>query len=283
MSILALDIGGTAVKYGYFSDNAIFGEFPVKDPLGNENIPKKLVEFIAKYDTDYIGISIPGPFDFETGTSFMEHKLKSLYKISLKDLIAERFPHIKLVFLHDSTAFIFGAILDHPQLSAENIAGVMIGTGLGYIQSIRGRVLVNRNKTPIKSIWNMAFKNGIAENYVSSTAIIKKSKHYGYYFENARDVAEAARNDNKQLSELFFETGKELGELIKVKQYEDGFERLIIGGQVSRSWDLMYQGFESICKIPYQVVSNPAQCALYGIKYCIEKDMKGIYLEGIST
>ena len=79
MKILALDIGGTAVKYGMFQDNNLkFGQFPVKDTDGNENIPKSICSFSKEHMPDVIAISTPGPFDFETGTSMMTHKLLSM-------------------------------------------------------------------------------------------------------------------------------------------------------------------------------------------------------------
>lgn len=280
MKILALDIGGTAVKYGFFGNEAEFGEFPVKDRDGIERLPEKIINFVAKYRVDHIGISAPGPFDFSSGTGLMEHKLRSLYQISLKNLIEKNVPDTKLFFIHDATAFILGAICADPALANENVSGVMLGTGLGYVHSVGGRVEVNKNKTPLKPLWNRTYKDGIAENYVSATAIINKARAKGYSFEGVKEIAEDARRGDQELAEIFFETGAQLGELMEIKQKEEGFGKLLIGGQVSRAWDLMRLGFEKICSIPYDIVKDSSTCPIWGIKYCAERGMDRIYKEG---
>ena len=279
MKILALDIGGTAVKYGFFNETPEFGEFPVKNGDGTESLPEKIIDFISRYDADFIGICAPGPFDFESGTGLMEHKLKSLYKVSLREKIERFFPDIKLLFIHDSTAFILGEICNNSALSTENIAGIMLGTGLGYVHSVNARVEVNESETPLKPLWSKPYKDGIAENYVSATAIINKALKQGFCFKGVKELADKARQGNRQLLELFSETGAELGQLITEKCKEDGFERLVIGGQVSGAWDLMKAGFEKCCKIPYIIAAEPAKSPLYGIKYCVENGKENIYLK----
>ena len=280
MKLLALDIGGTAVKYGIFGHKNEFGEFSVKDGDGVERLPEKIVEFIGAHKADQIGISAPGPFDFESGTGLMEHKLRSLYKISLKDRIKTCFPDTEVFFIHDATAFILGGIYNDPRLSKKDVSGVMLGTGLGYVHSVDGTVEVNKNRTPLNPLWSRPYRDGIAENYVSATAIINKARTKGYSFDGVKEIADAARQGNQELLEIFFETGEQLGELLCAKQKEDGFERLLIGGQVSRAWDLMRQGFERICLIPYDIVNDPSTCPIWGIKYCAEIGMDSIYKEG---
>jgi len=279
MKILALDIGGTAVKYGLFGKDTIFGEFLVKDRDGTERLPEKIMEFLSKHNADCIGICAPGPFDFETGTGLMEHKLKSLYKVSLRDMIKQQFPNVKLFFVHDSTAFILGEICNNPELSAENISGIMLGTGLGYVHSVNGKVEINEMETPLNPLWNKPYKGGIAENYVSATAIINKALAEGFCFKGVKEIAVAARQGNLQLLQIFAETGSQLGELMEIKKKEDSFDRIIIGGQVSGAWDLMKDGFERNCKIPYILATQPAKNPLYGIKYCVENGKENIYLK----
>lgn len=280
MNLLALDIGGTAVKYGCFAKENIFGQFSVKDANGVELLPKKIIEFIAEHPTDCIGICAPGPFDFQTGMGLMEHKLPSLYGISLRGIIENKFPNVNLFFIHDSTAFILGALQNNPSLRGKAISGIMLGTGLGYVHCINGKVEVNQRKTPLHPLWNTPYRSGIAENYVSATAIINKANENGYSFDNVKDIETAAKKGDKNLLSIFSETGAQLGELIEIKRKEDKFEKLVIGGQVSKGWDLMCKGFEEVCGIPYELVEDPARCPLFGIKYCAENGIDAIYKGG---
>lgn len=279
MSILALDIGGTAVKYGIFTSKEEYGQFSVLNTDGMEKLPEKIIEFILHHPTDRIGISAPGPFDFETGTSLMEHKLPSLYHVSLQKMIEKECPDTPFFFIHDSTAFILGAIQENKSLSKKNISGIMLGTGLGYVHCINGKIEVNERKTPLHPLWNTPYKSSIAEHYVSATAIIQKAKEKGYVYGGVKELAEMARQGNKQLLDVFFDTGTQLGELVHRIHTRDGFQKLIIGGQVSKAWDLMQIGFEKTCSIMYDLVKNPIHCPLLGIKYCAEKGIKNIYKE----
>ncbi len=281
MKILALDIGGTAVKYGLFDgDDVLFGKFPVIDEDGTERLPEKILKFLAEQTVDCVGICAPGPFDFKTGTGLMTHKLPSLYNISLKKCIEEKFPCLKTVFIHDSTAFVLGEICINPIFSDKNIAAVMLGTGLGYIHAINGKVELNEKETPLKPLWNKEYKDSTAENYVSATAIIRTANELGFAFNNVLDISKEARDGNEKLLKIFCHTGMNLGEMINDKIKEDSFKELVIGGQVSLSWDLMKTGFEKICSIPYHITINPATTALYGIKYCVEQGKENVCLRG---
>lgn len=284
MKILALDIGGTEVKYGYFGKSeAEYGKFSVIDGDGKERLPQNIMKFIKLFDVDHIGICSPGPFDFKTGTGLMEHKLKSLYKVSLKEMIDTQYSGINTVFIHDSTAFVLGAIYNKPELKSKNFSGVMLGTGLGYSNTVCGKVMVSETETPLYTLWNSRYKDGIAEEYVSATAIKNRAKKLGYSYDNVLSIAIDARNGDKKLQNLFFEVGSDMGEILNQRQKTDGFESIVIGGQVSLSWTLMKDGFESVSEIPYHIVENPTTCAVDGIKYCIINGKENIYKKAVQN
>lgn len=269
MRILALDIGGTAVKYGLFYDKDLTsGQFPVRDANGYEDIPKSICSFVKEHMPDMIAVSTPGPFDFETGTSLMEHKLLSMYNISLKDELKKVVPSAKVIFVHDSTAFAVGVLNQNPELKDKNVAVVMLGTGLGYAIVNEGKVLLNEKQTPIHPLWNRPLKNGISEDYVSTRALRAEAEKCGFKVNAVLDMAIAARGGNEKLLKVFYEYGENLG-LCVMNAYEtDKFSEIVIGGQISRSWDLMKEGFESVCEIKYSLIKNPDRCALYGLIDC---------------
>ena len=198
MKILALDIGGTAVKYGFFQDNNIkFGQFPVKDSQGNENIPESICSFSKEHMPDMIAISTPGPFDFETGTSLMTHKLTSMYNVSLKELLKNEIPKAEILFVHDSTAFAMGVLNKMPYLAEKKFAAVMLGTGLGYIYLNNGKALLNKRQTPLHPLWNRNFLDGTSEDYVSTRAILSECEKLGFSGMSIKELAETAREGEK--------------------------------------------------------------------------------------
>lgn len=278
MKILALDIGGTAVKYGLFQDNnKEFGQFPVRDSQGNENIPESICSFSKEHMPDLIAVSTPGPFDFETGTSLMTHKLTSMYNVSLKELFKKELPTAEIIFVHDSTAFAVGVLNKMPDLKEEKFAAVMLGTGLGYIYVQKGRALLNKRQTPLHPLWNRSFLDGTSEDYVSTRAILKKCEKLGFSGLSIKELAEVARGGDKALKDVFYNYGKHLGMCMEMASLADGFSEIVIGGQISRSWDLMKDGFESKCNIKYTIIDNPESCALYGLFDCAENGKEKYY------
>ena len=274
MKMLALDIGGTAVKYGLFGEKEEFGQFSDTDADGQERLPERIMEFISYHQADCIGISVPGPFDYHTGTAYMEGKLKSLYHISLKELIKTKYPEVEVFFIHDAAAFILGALHEDQSLSGMNVSGVMLGTGFGYVNCVNGKVMLNEKRTPLHPIWNTPYKNGIAEQYVSAAALLRKAAEQGYNFPGVKEMGAAARQGDRLLIDIFSETGSALGELITRKTQQDQFEKIIIGGQVSKAWDLMRCGFEGACDVPYELVQDPVRCPLMGLQYYAETCLK---------
>ena len=278
MKILALDIGGTAVKYGLFHDNNLkFGQFPVKDTDGNEDIPKSICSFSKEHMPHVIAVSTPGPFDFETGTSLMTHKLTSMYNVSLKELLKNEIPKAEILFVHDSTAFALGALNKMPYLAEKKFAAVMLGTGLGYTYVQSGKVLLNKRQTPLHPLWNRSFLDGTSEDYVSTRAILSECEKLGFSGMSIKELAETAREGEKLLQDVFYNYGKHLGMCIEMASLADDFSEIVIGGQISRSWDLMKNGFESECKLQYSIIDNPESCALYGLLDCAKNGKEKYY------
>lgn len=278
MQSLLLDIGGTAVKYAIIcEDKAEYGSFPVKEKDGTENLPKRIKETFLIKPFSRVGVCAPGPFDFKTGTSKTEHKLPSLYGVSLAELFKKENPLVEVMFIHDSTAFALGAMTEMQKLKNEKFCAVMIGTGLGYTVVENGKVLVREDERPIRALWQEDYKNGKVEAFVSATAMIKKAKEKGYNFNGVYEMSLSARKGEKLVKEIFFETGRDLGEILSEKKKEDGFNKIVIGGNVALSFDLMESGFKSKCNVEYDLVKNPSTCALNGLAFAIENGKEKIY------
>lgn len=266
MNILTLDVGGTAVKYGVFRDEKeILGQFPVKDEEGKDGIVARLLTFCEEIQPDFLAVSTPGPFDYTTGTSLMKHKLHTLFGISLKELLAEKLPQMQMCFMNDATAFALGVLEEKPHLKTGNVACVMLGTGLGYANVRNGVVQLNYSQTPSSPLWNMPFLDGISEDYISTRALLQAAKDRGYTFSNIKDMADEAKRGNQSLLNVFYDFGRYLGLCLEQKRTDDHFDEVVVGGQISKSFDLMKDGFESATALPHSLVRDTATCALYGL------------------
>ncbi len=94
MKVLALDFGGSSVKYGIVDENAVIsnnGKFPA--PLDSiEQLTDAVKEIYDKYkdEVDGIGMSFPGNIDPESGILYEGGVYMKLYGLSVKKLIKEK-------------------------------------------------------------------------------------------------------------------------------------------------------------------------------------------------
>lgn len=279
MNTLILDIGGTYIKYKY-SDNRIskVGYFPVINDDGHEDVPNAIIKFIERFKIDEIGVSAPGPFDYESGTSHMTHKLLSLSNVSLKDIFLKRFPKAKVIFIHDAVAFMLGTSVEYSYLTNEKVACVMLGTGLGYAFMDHGRVWVNDEQVSMPELSFQKYKDGIIEDYVSATAALKFARDKGYRFRNVKEMYEAAKHD-PVIEKIFYDMGKTLGEVLNERQKIDGFSLVVVGGGVSHAWELLKKGFEEVSQIKCVVVGDSVTCPINGVRLALKLGKDKIYLK----
>ncbi|MCQ2794021.1 MAG: ROK family protein [Bacilli bacterium] len=280
MAKLLFDVGGTYVKYALYENQQFTtGQFSVVDALGKEDMPGALVEFIKKYPKlEAIGFSIPGPFDYYNGISQMQHKLLSLYQVDLKALLGKIHPEAKIVFVHDAVSFMLGVLSDHPEFNNDLVCCVTIGTGLGYTLADHGRVVVNKSQLPYTEIYNIKYRDSINEDYVSATALVKFAHNVGYpQIKNVAEMADLAHKGDQKIANIFTFVGMELAEMLNKKQQDDHFNRIIFGGGVSRAWDLLKSGFETMCHIPYTIVTDALLTPIKGVLKVVEEGTDKVY------
>ena len=113
----------------------------------------------AGYEVEAVSFSCPGPMDYFKGISRMDHKWKSIKGISIPDYIHDKVlpPEIPVYFVHDAHSLIFGSVLND-DIKERNIAGFIIGTGLGFGIVQNGNPVTDeyvesqyiKNKVPIR-------------------------------------------------------------------------------------------------------------------------------------
>lgn len=107
MNSICLDIGGTSIKGGYFSNNNLLETFsiPSNGKLGRIEILKSIdfimKEIIKKYPHfDYIGISSAGNIDYKNGICvYASNNLKDWTNFNIKEYFNDKYH--KLVFVEN--------------------------------------------------------------------------------------------------------------------------------------------------------------------------------------
>lgn len=193
-----------------------------------------------------IGVSTPGPFDYEHHTSLMTHKMKSIRGLDLKKELEKRCPirGIPMRFLHDSHAFLLGESKAGAASGFCNAAGITIGTGTGFALIRNGRLLENPDGGPYISIYSRPCEGRTVEDFVSRRGIIRqyavlsgKKESEGF---DAYDIEKfATEKDDEFAFETYARVGRAIAECLHDILFEQRTECLVLGGQIAKGFPLM--------------------------------------------
>ena len=263
MSALLLDIGGSFLKYALTDeagrlDPATVGETPSRAEGSAEEIAGAIRDVIGlcreRAEIRTAAVAVPDPFDFASGTFWMEHKFAGLYGKSLRPVFEEA--GLRVSFLQDTAAYILGVYADGTFEGAECPALVTLGTGVGFAHMREGRVCVNRDLVPAPILWNAPYLDGITEDYVSTRAIRARAGNRW----SVREMADRARAGDGECRRAFRETGRHLAAILTPMLAAVGADRLALGGQIARSADLL----ELELPVPWSVCRHLEDAALRG-------------------
>ena len=296
--ILAIDAGGTYFKSAMIGGQGtlIAGSF-YQEPAGHGNNKDQVImayEKIIRHALGYalahgvkidgIGISTPGPFDYQRGICLMKHKFLCLYEVNVAEAISAVLPEIAGIpihFRHDANSFLAGEMWRGAAQGFDRTAGITLGTGIGVACCIDGEFLTNElgSPAPEVSVWNKPYRAGIVEDYVSSRALAEKycKKHPGYAVDaGARGIAEAAEQGDCDALKIYAELGADLGNILLSWGERFKPQAIIFGGQISKSFELFVPPLRQILS---QIAAPPvltasqlgADAALYGVAELFSK------------
>jgi glucokinase len=182
-------------------------------------------------------LAVPGPFNLQAGISLMRHKLSYLYGVDLRQALALRFgiETCAVRFLNDADAYLLGEVGAGAARGFSRAVCLTLGTGIGSAFAVDGRVVTEGAGVPRDGeIWNIPYKNGIVEDFVSARAI---AGNYERRTGRTCDVAELATTASKDpaAAEAFAEFGRHLGQVIGTLLADFDADVVVLGGGISRS------------------------------------------------
>ncbi len=313
---LALDIGGTFIKLGLMTEGIPCGipsmarnlRFHASDAASCEPLTGSVTqvpvdsqgsaeEILAALDTalargmasakalgvtvSRVGISIPGPFDYLAGVSHMKHKFAAIEGISLLPRVRAAVGGAPAAFLHDSTSFMLGEGWFGAAKGALRPVGVMLGTGFGFAVMQGSKVCVNETQTPALSLWARPLRDGTTEDYVSRRAIRARyaARRPDAGSPDVREIAESARGGDLGALETMRETGELLAEVLSPHLAALRCDRVVLGGQIARSADLLLPGFMARAGVDVRVAAHLDDAALRGAAYYAGADRLSLVME----
>ena len=223
-----------------------------------------------------IAVCMPGPFDYKNGISMIkgQDKYENFYGLNIGDLIRKRLSLPKeftVFFENDAVCFGKGEVYKDKNNLSKKVMAVTLGTGLGSSFIDKGVSISSGMQVPADGeIWNLHFKKGIAEDYVSLRGLLSKYLALsGTQLENGLELYTLAKAGDKDALKVFEEMGEDLAEIVIPWFRKFSVEHFVIGGKIANSSSLFLPSFnkkirEADCEVSIQVSNDNEDAALLG-------------------
>lgn len=219
-----------------------------------------------------IGISMPGPMDYENGISYIQNqnKYSQFYNVNIKKLLADKLNvALKSIhFINDAAAFLQGEIALSPYLTKRNPVGITLGTGLGSARIADGIVVD-------ASLWNHPFKSGIAEDFISSRWIVDSFKRKtGKSLRNVKELIDIIELDGKNSSvglEILTEFGQNIVDFVEQMVSVINPATIVLGGNISKSYKYFSESFTNIKNIEIVKSQLGENAAIVGAVHAMQQ------------
>jgi glucokinase len=206
-----------------------------------------------------IGVSMPGPFDYETGICLFQNqdKYDCLYGLNVKELLAAQLKcevgNIKLA--NDAGCFLRGEVFGGAAKGVGSAIGLTLGTGLGS-------ATLQNGIAGDADLWRAPFKEGIAEEYLSTRAFVNAYERIsGKKVKNVKELA-ALHPHDADARKVFYEFAENLALFLAPYLREIEPEVVVIGGNIANAWELFIP--DTISRLASMELHVPIKKAVLG-------------------
>ena len=276
--IFGVDLGGTTVKMGLFLSSGELlhtWEIPTRTEEGGKyilgDIADSVIETlrereISKDDVEGIGIGVPGPVGAD-GTVFKCVNL-GWGVFNVADRLQE-LTGLKVKAGNDANVAALGEMWQGGGKGCHSIVMITLGTGIGGGIILNGEILSGTNGAAGEvghiPVWDDETemcgcgKRGCLEQYGSATGIVRVAKRYlkahdepsilrQYDDFTAKEVCDAAKENDAIAIEILDLVGKTLGKALACISCVVNTEAFVIGGGVSRAGSVLLDPIEKYFK-----------------------------------
>jgi len=286
---IGLDIGGTHITAAVINktemkvlDFSLCKEsFDSNRPVHEVmNIWKKVISTSIKNskinDITGIAICMPGPFDYKTGICWIkdQSKYEHFYGLDIRELLLETldFPSdFPVLFENDAVCFGKGEVFKQQENLSKKVMAVTLGTGLGACFIDKGTSISSGNSVPTDGeIYNLPYRDGIAEDYVSVRGLLSHYKSLSNKdLNNGLELYNLAKNGDQQAILVFERMGEDLAEVVIPWIKKFAADHIIIGGKIANASDLFLFSFDKVIqesglKIEISISNDNEIAALLG-------------------
>jgi glucokinase len=192
-------------------------------------------------------IALPDPFDYERGIGRFHGvgKFETLDGVDVRAALLDRLPGrpSDIVFCNDADAFTVGEWVAGSAVGTTRAVGLTLGTGVGSGWVDGGRVV--DPGVPTGGRAHLLFVDGVPlEDAMSRRAIQRAyAASTGNTTADVREIAELARDGDDAATIVLARALRSLGRALGAPIRDFGADVIVVGGSMSRSWDLFDDWF----------------------------------------
>ncbi|MDF2801391.1 MAG: hypothetical protein K0S61_1294 [Anaerocolumna sp.] len=214
MKVLALDVGGTAIKSALISDGQInkVNQFPSEGNLGGPHIIHNIMRIVDSYeDYDVIGISTTGQVDSIRGSIiYANDNVPNYTGTHLSKIMIDKY-HKPVFVENDVNAAAIGEGYFGAGKKEKDFLCLTYGTGIG------GAIIINKQiykgshgvagemghmVTHIDGRECTCGQHGCYEQYASTTALIREVMNYDKDLINGKLIFSSLKNGHQEVKAI---------------------------------------------------------------------------------
>lgn len=248
--ILALDVGGSSIKYAVFNKNEIIKKDKVYTPQsGKKEVISSINKIIHNSKSDFqiskVGIGFPSVVtkDFFV---FVAPNIPDFINVNLREEICNQFPDLEIIIDNDANAAALAELKFGNGLGLTNLIYVTLGSGVG------GSIIINKsiyygdtygageigysNFNYDENENKVVNRTGIFEEYLGRKQFTEYfNSTFKYKINSPQDIFDLAEKGNEDAIQAFNYYGKLLGIGIASLMNILDIHSVIIGGGLAKA------------------------------------------------
>jgi predicted NBD/HSP70 family sugar kinase len=253
--LIVYDVGGSHATAALLKESSLLPELIQSTPIDSTQNAEAVFNSLQKLEeevlsgagvqqTEIAGVAfaVPGPFDYENGISYLQHKYQALYRRNFRVEFSQRFGLAlqDIHFINDAHAFLLGEIHSGGAKASHRALGITLGTGVGSAFAVEGHIVeTGEGVPPNGEIYNLPWRGGIVEDTISTRAIQKEYEKLSGKVLSVKEIC--ARVETEEMAAKVMEKfGEDLGCMFNEVTAPFKPDIVVIGGAISQSGKLFF-------------------------------------------
>jgi glucokinase len=249
MTLIGIDLGGTNVRAGLVRSGVATNVKTERVPQGASegevcDLLYRAADAVLEGDVSAIGVGVPSVVDVERGIVYNVQNIPSWQEVPLKERMERRYG-VPVYVDNDANCFVAGERYYGLGKGCRNLVGLILGTGVGAGLILNGRLYAGTN-CGAGEFGMIPYGESILEAYAGGQFFPRQFQTRG------EKLAQRALGGDRVALSAFKEFGRHVGRAVELILFAVDPELIVLGGSVSRSFQLFQDAmWSTLQSFPY--------------------------------